>query len=277
MTRLTPLTPQAHMTQAAHTRRTRMQTRRDEAEDAERAGEDHDEQLLLRRGAHADAQQGALHPGCRPASTDDPGKRSACTCEARLSAGSSPEGPSTRSQTRRGTAAPCLPEEPERNRSTCLTNNDIYMHPACDPIAKFLLYQQQLWRKGLRKSGVFRGFLRRFHGMCYVLGRTRAARAYPPPHPNPLGGTGEGVVGLRGPVGTPPSGLGWNHHHDVIDLPGGFAARPTARAISAAPLLPISPPPSPIVQSVLHARHPSVWPCSAHACFCVPPPSPTSG
>ena len=147
----------------------------------------------------------------------------------------------------------------------------IYMRPPCDPIAKFLLYQQQLWRKGLRKSGVFRGFLRRFHGMCYVLGRTRTARAYPPPHPNPLGGTGEGVVGLRGPVGTPPSGLGWNHHHDVIDLPGGLAARPTARAISAAPLLPISPPPSPIVQSVLHARHPSVWPCSAHACFCRPP------
>ena len=86
----------------------------------------------------------------------------------------------------------------------------IYMRPPCDPIAKFLLYQQQLWRKGLRKSGVFRGFLRRFHGMCYVLGRTRTARAYPPPHPNPLGGTGEGVVGLRGPVGTPPSGLGWN-------------------------------------------------------------------
>ena len=126
MTRLTPLTPQAHMTQAAHTRRTRMQTRRDEAEDAERAGEDHDEQLLPRRGAHADAQQGALHPGCRPASTDDPGKRSACTCEARLSAGSSPGGPSARGRTRRLAAAPCPPEEPERNRSTCLTNNDIY-------------------------------------------------------------------------------------------------------------------------------------------------------
>ena len=188
MTHMTPLTPLTHKTQAAHTRRTRMRTRRDEAEDAERAGEDHDEQLLLRRGAHADAQQGALHPGCRPASTDDPGEHSACTCAARLSAGCS-EGPRTRSRTRREVAAPCLPAEAERNRST-LTNNDIYA-PSVRPNRQVsLISPTATVEKRPSEERGLPGFLATFSR--YVLrSRPHTGRSgLPPPSPQPPRGDG---------------------------------------------------------------------------------------
>ena len=189
MTRLTPLTCQAHMTQAARSRRTRMQDRRGEADDGGRDGMDHDEQLLLHRGAHGDAQQGALHPGCRTTSTDSPGKQSACTCAARLSAGSSPEGPSTRSQTRRGTAAPCLPEEPERNRSTCLTNNDIYA-PTVRPNRQVSLISTTTVEKRPSEERGLPGFLATLSR--YVLRpRPHTDRSgLPPPSPQPPRGDG---------------------------------------------------------------------------------------
>ena len=58
----------------------------------------------------------------------------------------------------------------------------------------------------------------------------------------------------NGAGGDPAVRAGLEHHHDVIDLPGGLAARPTARAISAAPLLPISPPPTQPHRPVSSAR-----------------------
>ena len=165
---------------------------------------DHDEQLLLHRGAHGDAQQGALHPGCRTTSTDSPGKQSACTCAARLSAGSSPEGPSTRSQTRRGTAAPCLPEEPERNRSTCLTNNDIYA-PTVRPNRQVSLLSTTTVEKGPSEERGLPGFLATLSR--YVLRpRPHTDRSgLPPPSPQPPPGDGGGGSGATGSRGTPPS------------------------------------------------------------------------
>ena len=76
VTHLTPLTSLTHATSAVRSRRTRMQNHRNEAEDEEHADEDRGEQLLLHREAHAGPQQGALHPRCRPASIDKPGRSS---------------------------------------------------------------------------------------------------------------------------------------------------------------------------------------------------------